>query len=154
SVSIVDYAGNINLPSNHIPVWTDSNGNGGGIGFYSNGVTFPQMQSQPLIVDGSGTGGYGGSFSYITTNRTPLAAGFGAGNFQVTSNGTSVGNFTISTGGNLTVDASAIQMQASGGGGGGSLELAAGSNGPGKLLVNGNLHVDGSDVYLFSNSRT
>jgi hypothetical protein len=96
-------------------------------------ISAKTLKTSPLSLSAMGTTGSGGSINFTTTGAAPITVGTGGFSFNVSTSGATAGTVTIASGGNLTVDGSAITLGKSTGG---NLALEAGTTtAKGVLLV-------------------
>lgn len=141
---------------------TGASGDGGGISLIASSIFAGSTASSPLALSAVGSGtGDGGSITYITNDTTTTYVGSNPTKepkapvnyvtFDVRSGATggNGGNLNVLTGGNLTVDPTAIQVGPRGANGNGGFIALEADNVEGKtgnLIVLGNLSANGNGI--------
>ncbi|MBX3149797.1 S-layer family protein [Candidatus Obscuribacterales bacterium] len=141
---------------------TGAAGDGGGISLIASSIFAGSTPSSPLALSSMGSGtGNGGSITYITNDTTTTYVGSNPAKepkapvnyvtFDARSgvSGGNGGNINVLTGGNLTVDPTAVQVGPRGTNGNGGFIAFEADNANGKtgnLIVLGNLSANGNGI--------
>jgi hypothetical protein len=161
-------SGAINIASGQtFALQNDSAGNGGHLILSAASLNWADSTTQALVIDASAAGasGNGGSIVLNLQSTTPISIGTQAGTIQLIAKGGtnagSGGSVAVSTGGNLSVAPTGIDISPNAANSnGGQIVLEAGTAGSGTLLVSGPLSASGTGtgnggaIKLVSNSAT
>jgi hypothetical protein len=167
NLSITSAAGPVNIPPGTFNVSAAGSGNfsGGNVNIVGTTINVtPNTGSLNIVSNGLGSGNAGMVNLDATAAGSTLNVGTGNGEINIQGHGgTNAGAaspVTISTGGNLTVDPTSLDLVPGTNGNGANLTLCAGMNGAGNLLVTGSIDVSGNNsgnggsVTLCSSSAT